>query len=336
VTRDSRDYPLPAPSHPIAAKPPPVTHLSSFSMRISLTCLLLLSCLANAQSAPVPVTTGRSTIQHSREILDAALMARNPDTRKAAVEALGLIGPHEPYMTRLMVMLNDKDVEVRVAAISSLVDLRDKDTLPALRRAYDDPVPEVSFAAAKALLAMGDATGRDALMDALAGGDDTASGYVSTNGRVVARMFYAPKTAIPYLMARTIGFAHVAGLGAGVASLEGLLTDQNISGRATAALLLGADKDPRVVPALLKALHDKDTTVRAAAVHAITLRDDPGLERDLLPLLEDKRDEVRTRAAAGCLRLELILADAQAQAAASAPQSAHQQPVQKSRARRTH
>ncbi|HTA66431.1 MAG TPA: HEAT repeat domain-containing protein, partial [Xanthomonadaceae bacterium] len=277
-------------------------------------CLLPWPGLVLAQASPP--AGGNATVERARALLDQALIARNPDTRKAAVEALGLIGPREPYMSRLMVMLDDKDVDVRVAAIASLVDLHDRDALPAIRRAYDDPIPEVSFAAAKALLAMDDPTGRDAMVDVLGGGDDTASGYMATNGRMVARMFYAPRTAIPFLVARTIGIAHVAGLGAGVASLEGLLTDQNISGRATAALLLGADKDPRVVPALRKALHDKDTTVRAAAVHALTLRDDVALEQDLLPLLDDRKDEVRTRAAAGCLRLELIASDAQARIAA--------------------
>ncbi|HEY2347346.1 MAG TPA: HEAT repeat domain-containing protein [Xanthomonadaceae bacterium] len=299
-------------------------------MRILLACLLLCPGFAPAQPAP----TSETTIGRARTILDQALTARDPDTRKTAVEALGLIGPREPYMTRLMTMLGDKDVPVRVAAISSLLDLHDRNTLPAIRRAYDDPIPEVSFAAAKALLAMGDPVGRDALMDALTGGDDTASDYTSSSGREVARMFYAPKTAIPWVMARTIGLAHVAGLGAGVASLEGLLSDQNISGRASAALLLGADKDPRVVAALRAALHDKDTTVRAAAVHAITLRDDPALEQDLVPLLDDRKDEVRTRAAAGCLRLELIAAEAKAKAVAPVAPPASV-PTQNPRTRRS-
>lgn len=301
-------------------------------MRILLTLLLLCFVAMPAQAAnpagPEPAGPD-ATIRRARIILDEALTARNPDTRKAAVEALGLIGPREPYRARLMAMTGDEDVEVRVAAIASLLDLHDRSVLPAIRKAYDDPIPEVSFAAAKALLSMDDPVGRTALIDILSGGDDTASGYVSSNGRSFKRMFYAPKTAIPFLMAHTIGLAHVAGLGAGVASLEGLLTDQNISGRATAALLLGTDRDPRVASALRVALHDKDTTVRAAVVHAIALRDDPALERDLLPLLDDRKDEVRTRAAAGCVRLELIAAEIDRKAAPVPP------PAQKPQARRT-
>ncbi|MBS0211974.1 MAG: HEAT repeat domain-containing protein [Proteobacteria bacterium] len=259
-----------------------------------------------AQPDPASTLTSEAVVAQSRKILDSALTARNPDTRKLAVEALGLIGPREPYLSRLMTMTGDADVDVRVAAIASLEDLRDPRVLPAIRRAYDDPVPEVSFAAAKALNAMGDQVGRDALITVLAGSDAAASGYATTKGRGLARIFYTPKAALPLLLARTIGMAHVAGLGAGIASLQGLLTDENVPGRAAAALLLGNDRDPRVVPALASALDDKDPRVRAAAVHAIALRDDPRLEHLIVPMLDDRKDDVRIRAAAGCLRLELL------------------------------
>jgi hypothetical protein len=74
----------------------------------------------------------------------------------------------------------------------------------------------------------------------------------------------------------------------------------------SAAILLGADKEPEVLQALQDALADKDWSVRAAAVHAIALRNDPALEPDLVPLLEDRKEAVRVRAAAGYLRLEGI------------------------------
>ncbi len=239
-------------------------------------------------------------------ILDDALKARNPDTRKAAVQSLGLIGPREPYLTELKAMLKDDDVQVRVAVIASLLDLKDKDTEPTLRVALSDKVPEVGFAAARALASLGDEKGRDVLIAVLAGEREASTGFFTAQGRSALRLFYTPKAAIPYLVGRGIGLAHVAGLGLGVASLEGLLSDPNISGRAAAALLLSSDRDPRVLIATRAALADKDETVRAAAVHAIALRDDRTLEADLLPYLDDTSAAVRTRAAAACLRLELI------------------------------
>ena len=279
-------------------------------MRTFPACLLLVASLAIAHGAfartDVVANPAFTTEQRARNILDEALIARNPDTRKEAVRALGLIGPREPYLGRLLVMLKDRDVEVRIAAIASLQDLQDKDTLPALRVALQDPVPEVGFAAAKALWAMDDPDGREAMLAVLGGERESSSGYFTRQGRSAMRMFYTPKAVLPYLMGRGIGFAHVAGLGLGVASLEGLLSDPNISGRATAALLLSTDHDPKVLLALRQALADKDKSVRAAAVYVMALRNDPALEDELVPFLGDKADMVQLRAAAGCLRLELI------------------------------
>lgn len=286
---------------------------ASFVGRLSHTLVLLVLVAliaADAWSAPAAgareAVSAAAVVGKSRAILDKALIARNPDTRKIAVEALGMIGPHEPYESRLLVMLRDPDVQVREAAIGSVVDLHDPATLPALRLAYDDPVPEVSFAAAKALHALGDAKGRQALIDVLQGGDASASGYVTRNARSMARLYYTPSGTIPFVVARAIGMAHVPGLGGGIAALQGILADQNIPGRASAALLLEGDHDPRVLAALKSALLDKNPRVRAAAVHALAMRDDPALENVLVPMLDDGKVEVNLLAAAACLRLDAI------------------------------
>ena len=77
------------------------------------------------------------------------------------------------------------------------------------------------------------------------------------------------------------------GFGQGVSSMQALLTDPGVSGRATAALLLGKDKGPATRDALQDVLLEKDWSVRAAAVHALALRDDPARRKDLGPLLDD-------------------------------------------------
>ena len=104
------------------------------------------------------------------------------------------------------------------------------------------------------------------------------------------------------------GFAPVPGLGMGISSLQGILSDAGVSGRAATALLLSTDENPAVLPALEDALTDKDWSVRAAAVHAIALRNNPALTKDLVPMFDDKNEAVRVRAAAGYLRLGLIKA----------------------------
>ena len=124
--------------------------------------------------------------------------------------------------------------------------------------------------------------------------------------RDALRMLHTPKTMFMFALQQGANFAPVPGLGAGVSSLQGILSDPSVSGRAASALLLSTDKDPRVLEALHDALADKDWSVRAAAVHAIALRNNPALETDLVPLLEDKKEAVRDRAAAAYLRLEWI------------------------------
>ena len=71
--------------------------------------------------------------------------------------------------------------------------------------------------------------------------------------------------------------------------MQGILSDPSTSGRASAALLIGLEKDPQVLSALKDALGDKEWSVRAAAVHSIALRGDPAEMADLVPVLDDKR-----------------------------------------------
>ena len=247
-----------------------------------------------------------ATDQRAKALLDTSLHDKNPDTRKAAVQALGLVGPYEPYLTELQSMLEDKDVEVRVALVTSLVDLRNAKSQAALEKALDDDVPEVSFAAAKALWTIRDPKGREALLSVLAGETKTSSGFITKQKRDAMRMLHTPRTMLIFAFKTGVGFAPVPGLGEGISSLEGILSDPSVSGRATSALLLSADKSSTVTEALVDALDDKDTSVRAAAVHALALRNDPKLQEKLVPLFDDKKEAVRVRAAAGYLRLGYV------------------------------
>jgi len=242
------------------------------------------------------------------KLLAEGVADKNPDVRKQAAQSLGLVTTREPYISMLKGMLDDKDVEVRIATVTSLGDLRNKDTLPVLEKALDDSAPEVSFAAAKALWTVDDPEGKRALLAVLGGESKTSSGFLTKQKRDTLRMFHTPKPLFMFAMKQGIGMAPVPGLGEGVSSIQGILSDASISGRATAALLLGRDKDPDVLPALRDALSDKDPSVRAAAAHSIAVRNDPALRNDLTPLLDDKREAVRLRAAAGYLRLAYVKA----------------------------
>ena len=257
---------------------------------------LLFAALAFAQSVP----------ERSRDLLETALQDHNPDTRKMAATALGLGGPHEPFLKLVEGLLDDKDVEVRVTAIGSLADWKTRSAAPLLRKALNDPVPEVSFAAARALFTLHDPAGKSALLAVLSGENKVASGFINKQMRDTLRMLHTPRATIMLGVKEGLGFVPVPGLGEGMASLHGLLSDPGVSGRAMTALLLGKEKDPETLSALREALSDKDWSVRAAAVHSLALRNDPAVERDLTPLLDDKNQAVRLRAAAATLRLEEI------------------------------
>ncbi len=255
---------------------------------------LLLTVMAAGQT-PAP--------ERSWNLLQRALKDRNPDTRKEAVLALSLGGARDPFVSELETMLADKDVQVRVATVASLEDLKTRRTVTALRKALQDDVPEVSFAAAKALWALKDSRGKAALLSVLSGETKTSSGFLTKQKREAMRMMRTPKPMFMFALTHGIGFAPVPGLGAGVASMQGLLSDPSVSGRAAAALLLGKETDRQTTDALREALSDKDWSVRAAAVHSLALRNDPELKSDFELMLQDNKEAVRLRAAAAYLRL---------------------------------
>ena len=243
-------------------------------------------------------------------ILHDALKAKNPETRKQAVVALSLAYGSGPLFDQLEQMLQDKDVVVRQAVVDSLADVKSERATAALHKALEDAVPEVSFAAAKALWARHDPIGRDALLAVLAKESKSSSNFFSKQKRDALRMMHTPRTTFLFAVQQGIGFVPVPGLGEGIASMQGILASSGVPGRAAAALLLGADRDPATIEALRDALSDKDSSVRAAAVHSISLRNDPALKKELEPLLQDPKEPVRLRAAAGHLRLSAIEAGA--------------------------
>jgi HEAT repeat protein len=241
------------------------------------------------------------------DILKAGLADKNPETRKQAVVALSLAGVREPYLTWLEAMVDDKDVPVRVATITSLVDLKNPRTVPVLRKALRDAAPEVSFAAAKALWTLDDPEGRDALIAVLGRESKTSSNFITAQMRQTLRLLHMPKDLFMFAFKNGVGFAPVPGIGAGVSSLQAILSDSSVSGRAAAALLMANDPAPEVLVALHDALGDKDATVRAAAVHALAMRGDTGTIETVRGLMDDMKEPVRFRAAAAYLRLAWLV-----------------------------
>jgi HEAT repeat protein len=170
----------------------------------------------------------------------------------------------------------------------------------------------VSFAAAKALYELGDPAGKQALLSVLSGETKASSGFLTKQMREAMRMMHTPRATFIFALRQGIGFAPVPGLGVGITSLQQLLSDPGVSGRASAALLLSRDPRRDTLQALRRALSDRDWSVRAAAVHALALRNNSALQPDIARLINDENQAVRLRAAAAYLRFDAIKRDARA------------------------
>ncbi len=265
-------------------------------MRIWL-LTMLGTILAFGQATPP------STIQRCHSILDDAVHDRNPDSRRGAAEALSLVGMKDNALEWLAPMLDDHNVSVRIAAVTTLGDFKDTRTLPLLKKALRDPVPEVDFAAAKVLYQLHDPDGTQFLLDVVSKESKASSSYLTKETRSALHLLHTPTKLFTFVAIQAAGFAPVPGLGFGISSAQGILSDPESSARAASLLLIGNSRDPTLADAVASALSDKEWSMRAAAVHVIAMHPFPADREKLVPLLDDKKDAVRVRAAAAYIRM---------------------------------
>jgi len=263
-----------------------------------------VSCLALGQSGQT--TTQPSAGETARDILKKGMADSNPERRKLVAVAMSLSGPDTDATPLLITAVQDKDVQVSVAACASLGEMKEKKAVPVLQQVLDGDIPEVSFAAARALLQMDDPAGEEAVLQVLARQKKTSSGLITREKREATHMLKDRPGLLKYAAREGIGFAPIPGLGIGMASAHELMGSSGVSGRAMAALLLAKQKDQESLDALRDALVDSDWSVRSAAVHSLALRDSGEALDDIAPLLDDNKPAVRVRAAAAYLRLERV------------------------------
>jgi HEAT repeat protein len=244
------------------------------------------------------------TVQRCRDILSDTVHDRNPDTRKSGAEALSLMGANDIALKSLGPMLDDPDVAVRIAVVGTLGGFKDNQTLPLLKKALQDPVPEVDFSAAKMLYQLHDPEGTKFLLDVVNKESKASSGYLSKEKRTALHMLHTPTKLFIFIGIQAAGFAPVPYLGLGICSAQGILTAPDSSARAASLLLIGSSHDPTLADTVGSALSDKEWSVRAAAVHLVAMHPFPEFQEKLVPLLDDKKEAVRVRAAAAYIRLK--------------------------------
>jgi HEAT repeat protein len=260
---------------------------------------------APAGPSPLPVLESPAASAEARQLLDRATRDKNPDIRKEAVIAFSLLGENDELLKSLKTLIDDKDVLVRLAVVSVLGDLKNRQAVPLLRYALDDPVPEVEFAAGKVLYELHDPAGKKALLAVYYKRSKAASSYLATRERNTLRLLHTPSRLFVTIAQNAAGMVvPLPGFGLGVSSVQGILSDPDSSARATVLLLMLRETDPGVKAAVKEGLTDKEWSVRAAAVHVVAMHPYSDLRPALVPLMKDKRAAVRFRAAAAYLRLE--------------------------------
>ena len=264
-----------------------------------LVIVVSAGCRALAQ------TDAQSIEQKAVSILVEGAANKEPDTRLQAVVAASLVGPHDKVVEFLAGKLSDDDVPVRLAAVASLLDLRDDRAVAPLEKALENQAPEVAFAAAKALFAMKQPVGRDALLSIVSGESKTSSSFMTSKKRGILRQLKTPKSTMTFAFRSGTGYIPVPGLGAGVGAAQALISDGEFTGRASALLLLGTEQDEQIDALIREGLKDENWSMRAAAIQVIAFSNRKGFMEELVSLFEDKKIKVRFRAAAVYVRLRL-------------------------------
>jgi HEAT repeat protein len=244
------------------------------------------------------------TKQRCRTILDDAVQDKNPNTRRDGAQAMSLLGVKDEALKYLAPMLDDHDVPVRIAVVNTLADFKDPRTIPHLKKALQDPIPEVDFAAAKVLYQLHDPEGVQFLMEVIAKENKATSNYFSKEKRGALRLLHTPTQLFTTIAIEAAGFAPVPGLGFGLSSANGILSNPDSSARAASLLVIGNSNDPALADTVESALTDKEWSLRAAAVHTVAMHPFPQYREQLVPLLEDDKVAVRVRAAAAYIRLQ--------------------------------
>lgn len=243
-------------------------------------------------------------LDDARRALTEAAHNKEGDERREAALALSLVLAKDPIAALLDHLVTDKDYQVRVAAIDTVGELNDKSRVDLLKSALNDDVPEVAFAAAKALYNLKDPAGLQALFSVYEGETKGRSGYFQKEMRDSWRRLKTPRSAFLFAVQNGVGFVPVPGVGAGYNALLGILSDSQFSARAVSLLAICKTNNSTCNEILPLSFDDDDWTVRAAAIHIVTTRNLTAMKPRIADLIADKKNKVRLRAAAGYLRME--------------------------------
>jgi HEAT repeat protein len=236
-------------------------------------------------------------------VLDKALQDDSDHKRMALAALATVTGPNPKAVLHAESALEDKDPLVRQSAALALGQMKAKEAIPYLKKALDD-TGEVAFAAAKALTDIGDPSGRDMLIEVLAGErKDTPS--MMTNAMRTAKNKVRHPSGLILIGAEDATGAMFGPASMGIAAAKDAvdLRGKGTPGRAAAAAYLVKDPDPYAITLLEWALADDNQFVRAEAAKGLGQRGNHESIAKLQALLADSHTRVRAMAAASIINL---------------------------------
>ncbi len=237
------------------------------------------------------------------DLLKQSLVDKNPDKRRQAVASTGSIGLTPDAIRLVEEALHDKEPIVRQTAAAELAEMKSTQSIKALQTEVDDPNGEVAFAAAKALLDLGDMSGKFVFEDVLTGEQKTSPGMINGAVQDAKRKMRDPK-ALALMGINEASGALLGPFNMGVIAAEQALKDGGASGRSLAAGFLAKNCDARALQLLDWAFtNDKNWAVKAAAAKGLGQCGNADSIPKLEQGLSDSHEAVKDMSAAAIIRL---------------------------------
>ncbi len=254
------------------------------------------SSAAQAQEEEPELKATTPSVDAAWSMLTAATH-KSTQTQIIALAALGTMGSDEHAAKLIREGMNDKELEVRTAAIVAAGQTKNRALIPALRERLHDPEPGAVFTAAVTLWKMNDHSGEEFLRSVADGDRKAKPGLVHGAKNDVNKELHDPG-AMATLGATTGASILLGPFGFGVKAVEYMLKSGSDPARAAAIDLLSQSHAPGIDAELIDALDDKDQAVRAAAAKALGQRHDARAIKPIGALLNDSKLPVRLFAAA--------------------------------------
>ncbi len=230
----------------------------------------------------------------------AVLYTRRPQTQIQALAALGTMGNNERSVGMIRAAMDDKDVDVRVAAALAAGQTRSRDLTTDLRRLLDDKEPTVAYIAALTLWKMHDRSGEDILTAVADGERKTAPGLMHGTEHDIDKQLHDP-TGIAKFGALQGASMFLGPFGYGITAYEYIHKNGGDSARVAAIEAIAQNHTVPIRKELIGATTDKDLGVRAAACKALARYHDPDVPPVIAKVFDDSRPPVRLTAAASYL-----------------------------------